>query len=253
MRKTARLWQAELVDPWTIGLTVVIILGLAAIIYGALSDRRKNRRAAAEMLAPPKRDIPRFRPNAESPHYLSDLQARRPPADAGPSELTQTERQQIKRQLDQPSVTKINSGYASKDFVTDHGSSWAVLDHPRLLLCEDPVDSVRELLPILEKLILTKTPLVIIAPHLDPEVVRTLEVNKIQGTMKLLAVHNVPGTELASLATSCGAVPVDRTARQSGHAGLDQLGQCDRWVSSRDASYVITNASAVREAAEPTT
>ena len=240
-------------DPWTIGLTVVIILGFAAIVYGALSDRRKNRRAAAEMLAPPKRDIPRFRPDAEPPHYLSDLQARRPPADAGPSELTKTERHQIERQLDRPSVTKINSGYASKDFVTDHGSSWAVVDHPSILLCEDPVDSMRELLPILEKLILTKTPLVIIAPHLEPEVVRTLEVNKIQGTMKLLAVHKVSGTELASLATSCGAVPLDRTARRSGYAGLDQLGKCDRWVSSRDASYVITNASAFKEAAEPTT
>ena len=235
------------------GLTVVIIVGLAAIIYGALSDRRKNRRAAAEMLAPPKRDIPRFTPDAEPPHYLSDLQARRPPEDTGSSDLSQTERQQIRRQLDQASVIKINKGYVSKDFVTDHGSSWAVLDQPRMLLCEDPVGSVRELLPILEKLILTKTPLVIIAPHLEPEVVRTLEVNKIQGTMKLLAVHNVSGTELASLAAGCGAVPVDRTARQSGQAGLDQLGKCDRWVSSRDASYVITNASAVREAAEPTT
>jgi hypothetical protein len=247
------VWQAELVDPWTIGLTVVIILGLAAIIYGALSDRRKNRRAAAEMLAPPKRDIPRFKPDAQPPHYLSDLQARRSPGSARPSELTPAERQEIRRQLDQPSVTKINAGYASKDFVTDQSTSWAVLDHPNILLCSDPVNTVRELLPILEKLILTKAPVVIIAPHLDPEVVKTLEVNQIQQTMKLLAVHNVPGTELANIAASCGAVPADRTARQSGYANLDQLGRCDRWVSSRDASYVITNASAVKEPAEPTT
>jgi hypothetical protein len=247
------VWQAELVDPWTIGLTVLIIVGLAAIIYGALSDRRKNRRAAAEMLAPPKRDIPRFKPDAQPPHYLSELQARRSPGGKEPNELTQAERQEIKRQLDQPSVVKINAGYASKDFVTDQASSWAVLDHPRILLCSDPVDSIRELLPILEKLILAKTPVVIIAPRLGPEVVRTLEVNQIQRTMKLLAVSNVGGTELANIAASCGAEPVDRTARQSGYAGLDQLGGCDRWVSSRDASYLITNASAVRDTAEPST
>jgi hypothetical protein len=234
------------VDPWTVGLTVVLILGLAAIIYGALLDRRKNRRAVAEMLSPPKRDIPRFRPDAKPPHYLSDLQAHRPPADAAPSELTPAERQEIKRQLDQPNVTKINAGYASKDFVTDQASSWAVLDHPRILLCEDPVSSIRELLPILEKLSLSKTPLAIIAPHLAPDVVRTLEVNQIQRTMKLLAVHNVDETGLAEIATSCGAIPVDRTARQSGYAGLDQLGSCVRWVSSRNASYVIINASAIQ-------
>src|SRR5215218_7593984 len=122
MRPAGEVWHAEFVDPWTIGLTVVIILGLAAIIYGALSDRRKNRRAVAEMLAPPKRDIPHFRPDAQPPHYLSDLQARRPPADAPSGELTDAKRQEIERQLGQSDVTKINAGYASKDFVTDQAA-----------------------------------------------------------------------------------------------------------------------------------
>jgi len=44
------LWHAEQVDPWSIGLIALIVVGLAAIIFGALWDRRRNKRRAAEML-----------------------------------------------------------------------------------------------------------------------------------------------------------------------------------------------------------
>ncbi|HKN43267.1 MAG TPA: hypothetical protein VJW23_05040, partial [Propionibacteriaceae bacterium] len=82
-------------DPWSIGLIALIVVGLAAIIFGALWDRRRNKRRAAEMLAPPARSIPRFKPDAPAPHYLSDLQARRKPDDAKASDLTQAEREAI--------------------------------------------------------------------------------------------------------------------------------------------------------------
>ena len=62
-------------DAWSIGLIVLIIAGLGAIIFGALWDRRRNKRRAAEMLAPPARSIPQFHPDSPAPHYLSDLQA----------------------------------------------------------------------------------------------------------------------------------------------------------------------------------
>ncbi len=77
------LWQAgPVLDPWTLGLVAVVVLGLALIAYGALHDRARNRRAREEMLSPPKREIPQFRPDTPAPQYLSELQARRPPADA---------------------------------------------------------------------------------------------------------------------------------------------------------------------------
>jgi hypothetical protein len=233
------------VDPWTIGLTVVIIVGLAAIVYGALADRRKNRRAAAEMLAPPKRVIPRFQPDAKPPSYLSDLQGHRSPAGAAPTELTSQERGEIKQQLDQPGVTKINAGYASDYFVTDRASSWAVLDQPKVLLCEDHVNTIRELLPVFEKVILTKSPLVVVASHLDPDVVRTLEVNQVQQKMKVLAVNNVASTDLPLVATGCHATPVSRNDRQSGFVTVDKLGQCDRWVSTKQASYLLAEQPSI--------
>ena len=85
---SATVWHPERVDPWSIGLIVLIIAGLAAIILGALWDRRRNKQRAAEMLAPPARTIPQFHPDAPAPHYLSDLQARRRPEEAESTDLS---------------------------------------------------------------------------------------------------------------------------------------------------------------------
>src|SRR5215212_4091032 len=190
-------------DPWNIGLIVLIVAGLAAIVFGALWDRRRNKRRAAEMLAPPPRVIPRFRPDAPAPHYLSDLQARRRPAGTEGRALTPEERERINRQIAEAQTVTIATGYASRDFVTDSTSGWAVLDHPASLACADPVESIRELLPVLERLIMTGTPLVVLAPRMSAEAQSTLEVNAIQQTMRLLAVTpNV--ADLKSLAAACG-------------------------------------------------
>ena len=56
-----------------------------------------------------------------------------------------------------------------------------------MLVCADPIQTFRELLGTLEKLILSKSPLVIVAPAIAPEVLATLEVNAIRQTMRLLA------------------------------------------------------------------
>jgi hypothetical protein len=229
------------VDLWQVGLIAVIVIGLGLIIFGALWDRARNRRRAAEMLAPPPRDIPQFRPDAPAPHYLSDLQARRPPPDGTPTALTPEDRQAITRQIADVQTVTIPAGYASKDFVTDPDSGWAVLDRPAVLVCGEPVETIRELLSVLERLVMSRTPLVIVAPRLAPEVLSTLEVNQIQQKMHLLAV-TPKAAELPSLATACGATIMDRADLRSGYAPPDQLGRCERWVSTAKASHVIMSA-----------
>ena len=86
-------------EPWIIGLIALVAVGLGVIIYGALHDRARNRRRAAEMLAPPPRTIPHFRTDSPAPHYLSDLQARRAPQDAEQTDLTSAQREVITAQL----------------------------------------------------------------------------------------------------------------------------------------------------------
>jgi hypothetical protein len=234
------------VDPWSIGLIVLIVVGLAAIIFGALWDRRLNKRRAAEMLAPPKRTIPHFKPDAPAPHYLSDLQARRRPENAEPTDLSEAERHSISQQLADPNTVRVDAGYASRDFVTDSSSGWAVLERPSVLVCADPIQTFRELLGTLEKLILSRSPLVIVAPAIAPEVLATLEVNAIRQTMRLLAViGNEAG--LSTIAAACQAMIIDRSDRQSGYLMPGQLGHCERWISTDTASHLVVAAETKQE------
>lgn len=234
-------------DLWQVGLIAVIVVGFALIVFGALWDRSRNQRRAREMLSPPPRTIPQFRPDAPAPHYLSDLQARRRPTVAEAKALTPEERERVNRQIADAQTVTIPTGYASRDFVTYPTSGWAVLDHPAVLVCADPVGSIRELLPVLERLMMTGTPLVVLAPDLAPEVRSTLEVNAIQQTMRLLAV-TPSAADLASLAAVCGADPVDRSDRQAGYFPPERLGRCERWVSTAKASHVIVSAEVTHTA-----
>ncbi len=234
-------------DLWQVGLIALIVVGFGLIVFGALWDRARNQRRAREMTSPPPRVIPQFRPDAPAPHYLSELQARRRTADAEGKALTAEQREQINAQIADAQTVTVGTGYASRDFVTDPTSGWALLDHPSVLACADPVESIRELLPVLERLIMTGTPLVILAPKMSPEVQSTLEVNAIQQTMRLLAV--APNTaDLKSLAVACGAEPVDRSDRQAGYFPQEKLGHCERWVSTAKASHVITSADIAHSA-----
>jgi hypothetical protein len=240
------VWHAEQVDPWSIGLIVLIIAGLAAILFGAFWDRRRNKQRAAQMLAPPARTIPQFHPDSPVPHYLSDLQARRQPEGAEPTDLSDAERESIAQQLADPHTVTVDAGYASGDFITDSSSRWAVLERPAVLVCGDPIESFRELITTLEKLILSSTPLVVVAPRIAAEVLATLEVNTIRHTMRLLAVI-CDEKCLNTVATACQALIIDRSDRQSGYLAPDQLGHCERWISTAKSSHLIIAAESTKE------
>lgn len=231
-------------DPWIIGLIAVVVVGLAVILYGALSDRAKNRRRAEEMLAPPQRDIPQFTPAENKPRYLSELQARRSP-DGADLDLSVGQRAEITSALQEPSTVTLPTGFLSDDFITDRPTGWAVLSRPFVLVCAEPVESFRELLGLLEKLIMSRIPLVLVAPEFAAEVRSTLEVNQLQHTMSLLAIaaDDDVRTRVVELT---GAEALSRTDLQSGYVLMKHLGRCDTWVSSNKLSYVIKPA-VVRE------
>jgi hypothetical protein len=227
------------VDAWTLGLVVLVVVGLGVIVFGALWDRARNRRRAEEMLAPPERVIPHFRPDTPAPQYLSELQARRAPATAAAPALSTGERAELGRRLEDGGSVTIGTGYASSDFVTDPTSGWAVLDEPVVLVCADPVASIRELLGVLERMVLSQTPLVVVAPDLAPEVIATLEVNRIQRRLALVVVVAPDDGERAVVARACGATPTDRSDRQAGYLPPSVLGRCARWVSTVRTSHVL--------------
>jgi hypothetical protein len=242
------LWHAERVEPWALGLVAVIVVGLAAIVFGALWDRRRTRLAEQEMLAPPQRHIPQFRPDSPAPAYLSQLQARRPPEGATSTALSPAERDELSEQLRDPSTLTLNAGYASRDFVTDPDSAQAVLDTPAILVCADHVESVRELVSLLEKCSLSGTPLVVVAPSMSAEVIATLEVNQIRQTMRVLAVVLAAPDVRQHLAHLSGAQLRSRSDLQSGYVWPEHLGRCARWVSGAKRSHVISPARLAEDA-----
>ena len=219
-------------QPWVVGLVALVVVGVAVIGYGAWADRMKNRRRAAAVLAPPERTIPGFESGRRGPAYVSELQARRRPAPT-----TTSGDVAVVSAAEPASTVEVRSGWASRDFATDAAGSQAVLDAPRVLVCDDPVQTVRELLPVLERVMRERTPLVLVAPDVAPEVLATLEVNAIQGKLALLVVRADPD-QRASVCTVSGASPLDRSERQSGFA-TERLGQLARWRSTRETSYLV--------------
>lgn len=230
-------------DPWSVGLAALVVVGLVAVVFGALWDRARNRRRAAAMLAPPDRAIPRLRRDAAAPQYLSELQARRVPA--GPDlSLGADERATLARQLDEDETLTVDAGFASADFVTDPTAGWAVLDDPAVLVCADDVASIRELLGVLEPMMLSRTPLVVVAPAVARDVLATLEVNRIQRRLAVLVVLVGDPAVRDRLAQRCGATPTQRADRQAGYLPPAVLGHGARWVSTARSSHVISRRTA---------
>src|SRR5437762_1154854 len=95
-------------------------------------------------------------------------------------------------ELDLVEGMRFDKGYISAYFVTDPERMEAVLEEPYILLANSKIGAVKDLLPILEKIMQTGKPLVIISEDVEGEALSTLVVNKIRGTFKSVAVK-APG------------------------------------------------------------
>lgn len=230
-------------EGWQIGLIAVLVVGVAVIIVGALKDRRTNERRRREMLAPPERQIPKFSPDSPTPSYLSELQARRPPADAEPTGLSAAERAALHTAITSPSVTTIDAGYASADLVTDSTTGWSVLRHPNILVSSEAIATVRELLGVLERQLPTNHPLVVVAPAISQDLIHTFEVNHIRQILTVLPVVAADPDTRIQVAESTGAIPVSRADLQSGYAPPHLLGSCDTWIATPDRSYLLPDTT----------
>ncbi len=216
-------------------LIAIVAVALVLTVYGALSDRAKNRRRAAEMLGPPQRDIPNLPADARSPAYVTEAQARRRPAGgpAGGPAAPAPEPAPHER----AEVVGIGAGYASADFVTVAGSHEVVLEDPLVLVCSDAVETIRELLPAVEQALRTGRPLVVVAPTIAQDALGTLEVNAIQGKVRGVAILADDAVR-AQVVEATGAGPVDAADRRSGWLDPSALGHATRWTSTRTSTSV---------------
>src|SRR5579871_3283206 len=106
--------------------------------------------------------------------------------------ITVEEAKSIETTLDVVEGMQFDKGYISPYFVTNAESLEAILDNPYILIHEKKITSLKDLLPVLEKTAKTGKPLLIIAEDVEGEALAALVVNKIRGTLNVVAVK-APG------------------------------------------------------------
>ncbi len=221
-------------DWW--GIALILVAGIAVVVYGALDDRRKTHERDAAMAAPPNRDIPRFEPTTEPPQYLTELEARTRPGGLPGSDLSDQQRADLKAAVD--SSPSIKAGVPDDRFVTDSATGWAVASDPVVALCAEPLATMREALPLLEKAQRAGRPLALAAPGFGAEVIDTLAANTVRGKVQCIPVK-VTADQAAQLTEYTLATPLARADLQAGWVSDESLGTAETWVSSRNRSWLV--------------
>ncbi|MEV6277456.1 chaperonin GroEL [Nocardia sp. NPDC051832] len=151
-------------------------------------------------------------------------------------------------QLELTEGMRFDKGYISGYFVTDPERQEAVLEDPYLLLVGSKISTVKDLLPLLEKVIQAGKPLLIIAEDVEGEALSTLVVNKIRGTFKSVAVK-APGfgdrrkAQLADIAILTGGEVISEEVGLSLEtAGIELLGTARKVVISKDETTIVEGA-----------
>jgi chaperonin GroEL len=106
--------------------------------------------------------------------------------------ITVEEAKGLETELDVVEGMQFDRGYLSPYFVTDHERMVASLENPYILLFEKKISNMRDLLPILEQVVKSSRPFLIISEDVDGEALATLVVNKLRGTLNIAAVK-APG------------------------------------------------------------
>ena len=159
--------------------------------------------------------------------------------------ITVEESQTFGMEMDLVEGMRFDKGYISPYFVTDPERMEASLDDPYMLLVCSKISSVRDLVPVLEKVMQGGRPLVIIAEDVEGEALATLVVNKIRGTFKSVAVK-APGfgerrkAMLQDMAILTGGQVIrEEVGLKLENATLDLLGSAKRIIVTKDETTIV--------------
>jgi chaperonin GroEL len=162
--------------------------------------------------------------------------------------ITVEESQTFGMELDFVEGMRFDKGYISPYFVTDTDRMEGVLDEPYILLHSGKISAVKDLLPVLEKVMQASRPLVIIAEDVEGEALATLVVNKIRGTFKSVAVK-APGfgerrkAMLEDMAILTGGTVIsEEVGLKLENADLGLVGRARRVVVTKDETTIVEGA-----------
>ncbi len=167
--------------------------------------------------------------------------------------ITVEESQTFGMEMELVEGMRLDKGYISPYFVTDPERMEAVLDDPYILLSGGKISAVRDLLPVLEKVMQSGRQLVIVAEDVDGEALATLVVNKIRGTFKSVSVK-APGfgerrkammQDLAVL--TGGQVITEDVGLKLENVTLDMLGRARKITVTKDETTIVEGAGSEAE------
>jgi chaperonin GroEL len=162
--------------------------------------------------------------------------------------ITVEESQTFGMELDLVEGMRFDKGYISPYFVTDPERMEAVLDDAYLMFVSTKISAVKDLLPVLEKVMQSGRPLAIIAEDVEGEALATLVVNKIRGTFKSVAIK-APGfgerrkAMLQDMAILTGGEVVsEEVGLKLENIGLELLGRARKVVVTKDETTIVEGA-----------
>ncbi|MGD1014741.1 MAG: chaperonin GroEL [Acidimicrobiales bacterium] len=162
--------------------------------------------------------------------------------------ITVEESQSFGMDMDLVEGMRFDKGYISPYFSTDTERMEAVLENAYVLLVSSKIAAVRDVLPVLEKVMQSGRPLLIVAEDVEGEALATLVVNKIRGTFKSVAVK-APGfgerrkAMLQDIAILTGATVIsEEVGLKLENAGTDELGSARKIVVTKDETTIVEGA-----------
>ncbi|MFE5024402.1 chaperonin GroEL [Streptomyces sp. NPDC056656] len=162
--------------------------------------------------------------------------------------ITVEESQTFGLELELTEGMRFDKGYISAYFATDMERMESALDDPYILIVNSKIGNVKDLLPLLEKVMQSGKPLLIIAEDVEGEALSTLVVNKIRGTFKSVAVK-APGfgdrrkAMLGDIAILTGGTVIsEEVGLKLENAGLDLLGRARKVVITKDETTIVDGA-----------
>ncbi len=167
--------------------------------------------------------------------------------------ITVEDSQTFGMQMDLVEGMRFDKGYISPYFVTDPERMEASLEDPYLLFVSSKISAVRDMLPVLEKVMQSGKPIVIISEDVDGEALATLVVNKIRGTFKSVAIK-APGfgerrkAMLQDMAILTGGTVIsEEVGLKLENATLDLLGRCRKIVVTKDETTIVEGAGSAED------
>ena len=167
--------------------------------------------------------------------------------------ITVEESQTFGMELELVEGMRFDKGYISPYFITDPERMEAVMEDPYIILANQKISAVKDLLPVLEKVMQTGKPLVIVAEDVEGEALATLVVNKIRGTFRSVAVK-APGfgdrrkAMLQDIAILTGGQVIsEEVGLKLENTRLDILGTARKVVVTKDETTIVEGGGSADE------